>query len=124
MIDATLEALREYDIPASSIQGAIVWVHTPHREPLFDELERVLEPDATVLQLWGSAEQDPRHVMADGTRVERPWRMRHLLLGYRRDSGSARWLTHNEVSEATVLAWDTDSDEFVVGALDPWEARP
>ncbi|WP_029089882.1 hypothetical protein [Brevibacterium album] len=123
LADGALTAMRDHGFPPASLPGAIAWVHAPHRQAVFDQLERVLSREATVLQLWGSAHRDPREVMAEETRTPRPWTMRHLLLGYRSDRGGSRWLTHAEISEAALRAWDGDDPYAIAGRLDPWEHR-
>lgn len=124
LAEAVRDALDDRGISRSTVCGAIIWVHSPHRQSVLDELTRVLNPDARVLQLWGSAAQDPREVMDNEDRPDRPWRTRHLFLGYHRDSGGSRWLTDGEISRATVLAWDSGSEYASAGQLDPWELRP
>ncbi|MGO1949078.1 MAG: hypothetical protein ACTH1D_05555 [Mycobacteriaceae bacterium] len=122
LVDGIRGALDAHGIRSSDIAGAIVWVHSPYRQPVLDKLEGLLPLDAIVLQLWGSGFQDPREVA--GESVERPWIMRHLFLGYQRDSGVSRWLTDDEISEATVQAWDGANDRVIAGHLDPWDERP
>lgn len=125
LIGSIRTLMDERDIPAADVPGAIVWVHTPYRQPVLDQFERVLSPDATVLQLWGSAVRDPREVMAEEGSSARPWRTRHLFLGYQRnDDGGARWLTAEEISTATVHAWDSADSHVIAGQIDPWEHRP
>lgn len=124
LIDAIRTALIQRGTLDSGVHGAIIWIHTPHRQAVLNELERVLGSDATVLQLWGSATKDPREVMGEEDRADRPWRTRHLFLGYQRDLGGSRWLTSEEISSATVRAWDGEDDYFIAGRIDPWGHRP
>lgn len=123
--DAIRAELDGRGVASGAILGAIVWVHSPHRQAVLDQLEGLLEPGATVLQVWGSAATDPREVMAkdDGCAV-RPWRARHLYLGYQRDERGARWLTDEEISGAAVRAWDGDGGPSLAGQVDPWEHHP
>lgn len=113
--------------PRPMVQGAIIWIHSPYRQAVLDQLEHVLSPEARLLQLWGSAAQDPRQVMAAEDHTVRSWDTRHLFLGYQRDDGVSRWLTSLEVSQATLHAWDDESKgnhRFIAGELDPWSHRP
>src|SRR5699024_6410099 len=93
------------------------------RRAVLDELDRLLAPDATVLQLWGSATRDPRDVMDAEAHSEYPWRLRHLFLGYHRGPFATRWLTDEAISHAPVHSWDTDDDSALAGELDPWEEQ-
>src|SRR5699024_6492623 len=72
LVDRVLASARHRNISLPLIHGAIVWVHSPHRRAVLDELDRLLAPDATVLQLWGSATRDPRDVMDAEAHSEYP----------------------------------------------------
>lgn len=112
----------------TAIEAAIAWVHTPYRQTVLEQLGRVLTTDATVLQIWGSASQDPREVMAEDPAAAVPtgrsWSMRHVYLGYQPGPGTARWLTEAEISSGVLDAWDSGREHTVVGRLDPWDRRP
>lgn len=120
LVESVCAAASRRGISVPLSHGAVIWVHSPFRSAVMDELDRVLAADATVLQLWGSAARDPREVMAEEARSERRWRERHVFLGYHREAGASRWLTDEEISHATIHAWDTDGDCFYAGRLDPW----
>lgn len=102
----------------------VVWVHTPYRAALMRELERVVAPDAIVVQVWGSAAQDPRGYLTT-ERVELPGRTsRDVFLGYVIRESGARWLTHREISEGVLHAIDQPEATHTVGQIDPWDQRP
>ena len=124
LVDSVLAAARHRKLSHTPVQGAIVWVHSPHRQAVLAELHRLLAPDATVLQLWGSATRDPRDIMDEEAHSECTWRSRHLFLGYRHGPSASQWLNDQEISQATIHAWDTDDKYFHAGELDPWEQRP
>lgn len=124
LVASILAVIRHRKLPQPLVQGAIVWVHSPYREALLAELHRVLAPDATVLQLWGSGARDPRDVMEAESSSQGRWRLRHLFLGYRYGPSASRWLTDEEISQATIHTWDTDGKYLHAGQLDPWEHRP
>lgn len=121
-VDAILGHVRSRP-PAAPVDGALIWVHSPHRQAVLAELERVLAHDATVIQVWGSATQDPREVRDLESSSHRSWTMRHVYLGYRPGPPTRRWLTDDEVSRAALLAWD-DDDDVIAGQLEPWEQHP
>lgn len=102
----------------------VVWVHTPYRAPLMRDLERVVAPDAIVVQVWGSAGQDPREVLL-AERVDLPGRTtRDVVLGYVVSEGRARWLTHTEISDGVLHTIDQPQTTRTVGQIDPWSQRP
>lgn len=119
-----LAAMRSRATTPHAMHGAILWVHSPHRQAVLDQLVDVLAPDATVLQLWGSAATNPRKTMAQEHSTRHPWTMRHLVLGYHREAGYFRWLTDEEISRAALRAWDGDERVSVAGQVEPWARRP
>lgn len=107
-----------------SVTVAVVWVHSPYRIAVMHELDRVVAPGALVLQVWGSAGEDPRNVRA-AELVRLPGRsMRDVILGYAGEAGASRWLTHTEISEGVLGALDLPETDQVIGQLDPWDERP
>lgn len=102
----------------------VVWVHFPYRAEMMRELARVVAPDAIVVQVWGSASQDPRDVRATEQVTLPGRRMCDVLLGYVSEAGVARWLTHTEISDGVLQALDRTEALQVVGQIDPWEQRP
>lgn len=122
-----LAALRERGATTSELAGAIVWVHSPYRHGVLDQLERVLDPTAQVLQLWGSAVEKPQEIMTRENHVRRSWKSKHLYLGYHASTGAPRWLTNDEISQAALRAWEaphSGDGYFVAGQTEPWEQRP
>lgn len=64
--------------------------------------------DAIVVQIWGSAAEGPRKV----------------ILGYTREAGVSRWLSHTEISDGVLGALDRPEALHVIGQIDPWVTPP
>lgn len=47
-----------------------------------------------------------------------------IILGFAHDQGTSRWLTHHEISEGVLRAFDHPSPETIVGVIEPWDRRP
>lgn len=107
-----------------SVTQVVVWVHSPYRTAVMGELEHVVTSDAIVVQVWGSAAEDPRKVLATEL-VTLPGRsMRDVILGYAIEARASRWLTHTEISDGVLHALDRPGALQVIGQIDPWDQRP
>lgn len=106
------------------VSHVLVWVHSPYRSAVLAALDQVIAPNAVVVNVWGSASQNPREVaLAEADSL--PGReIRDLLLGYVSEDGRARWLTHTEVSDGVLQTLDGSESVHVVGQIDPWDQRP
>ncbi|WP_162301551.1 hypothetical protein [Nesterenkonia muleiensis] len=102
----------------------IIWAHSPHREALMHELERVVAQDALVLPVWGSAGRDPREALTEQADSFAGHRVRHVILGYLSGVNGSRWLTHTEISTGVLNAMESTREIHVVGRLDPWDRHP
>lgn len=119
LIDAVADAAYGHLFPT-----AVVWVHSPYRVAVMGGLARGLTADALVVQVWGSASQDPRDVLTSEG-VDLPGRtMRHVMLGYVRHTGKSRWLSSTEISDGLLQALQASEPVHVVGHIDPWDQRP
>ncbi len=49
---------------------------------------------------------------------------RTILLGFKLENDTSRWLTDEEISGGVLRAMAERHDNFVVGAIEPWEKRP
>lgn len=107
-----------------SVTHVVVWVHSPYRTAVMRELDRVVASDAIVVQVWGSAGEDPRNVLATELVTLPDRRMRDVILGYVREARVSRWLTHTEISDGVLHALDRAEALEVVGQIDLWDQRP
>ncbi|MGI8314271.1 short-chain dehydrogenase [Halobacillus mangrovi] len=49
---------------------------------------------------------------------------RTVLLGFVKEKGGSRWLTHSEISNGVAEAIEQDEPFCTVGEVEPWEERP
>ncbi len=49
---------------------------------------------------------------------------RQIQLGYVKEEGISRWLTHQEIANGVLEAIATDTVKKVIGVIEPWEERP
>ena len=47
-----------------------------------------------------------------------------IVLGFKRERGSSRWLTDEEISDGVLDAISTKQPSYLVGSVTPWEERP
>lgn len=47
-----------------------------------------------------------------------------ILLGFKIESGSSRWLTHDEISDGVIEAIRENKSTQMIGTITPWEKRP
>lgn len=106
------------------VTHVVVWVHSPYRTAVMGELDRVVASDAIVVQVWGSAGEDPRSALVTEQATLPGRRMRDVVLGYVNEARGSRWLTHMEISEGVVHALDRPEALQVVGQIDPWNQHP
>lgn len=107
-----------------SVSHVIVWVHSPYRTAVIRALEQVIAPDAVVINVWGSANQDPREVRLAETSELPGIDTRDVLLGYIRAAGASRWLTHAEISEGVLSTLNRTEHIHTVGQIEPWDQHP
>src|SRR5690606_41867955 len=47
-----------------------------------------------------------------------------VILGFMREKDTSRWLTHEEISAATIAQLDAPMPRRIAGVLEPWDQRP
>lgn len=94
----------------------ITWIHStaPHAA---DAASRILSPSRHV-DVLGSASENPasKHSPAPGRE--------EVVLGFKVESGTSRWLTHEEIVQGVMRAIDQPGVRTIVGQVRPWDARP
>lgn len=121
------EALADSVLAATDgrpVTHVILWVHSPYRSAVISQLYRIVGPRAVVVQVWASARQDPREVRGAEAGTLPGGAIRDVLLGYAREAGASRWLSHAEISAGVLGALDRTESVQVVGQIDPWDERP
>lgn len=104
------------------IDLALLWVHATGRE-FSEEVKHFLFSHyrrSVVYQLIGSAEEDPNTLREPVWRESYPERYREIILGYRKDGNTSRWLTHREISQGTLRAIGSDQSRYTIGTTAPW----
>ncbi|MGH2575907.1 MAG: short-chain dehydrogenase [Ignavibacteria bacterium] len=108
---------------------AVSWIHSSAPEAVF-KIAELLESKFTkcrFFDLLGSSASDPLNEI--NLRDEKFSKYkniayRRIILGYKADNGSSRWLTNDEISEGVINAIIQDKETYVVGTVEPWSARP
>ena len=49
---------------------------------------------------------------------------RRIILGFKIEGNSSRWLTNDEISSGVIEAITNDEEEKIVGIVSPWDKRP
>ncbi len=49
---------------------------------------------------------------------------RSIVLGFVREKGFSRWLTHREIAGGLIGALKDDRTEMIIGQVEPWRLRP
>jgi hypothetical protein len=119
---------KESGIPRDQTPDLIVaWIHG--RMPAFRRAlaERVC-PGGRFVQVLGSAHGDPSRperldemkAVADGV----PLVYQAVVLGFALEGTRARWLTDDEISDGVFEAIEKGVPLSIVGAVEPWSAKP
>jgi NAD(P)-dependent dehydrogenase (short-subunit alcohol dehydrogenase family) len=127
--DALLAAVRGAQEARGHVGAVVAWIHgtAPGAHELVAREVGRHPPRCRYLELLGSASRDPAAIaperLAEFAALPclDPCR---VLLGFRLDGGSARWLTDSEICHGTIAALDSGQSLHVVGTLEPWSARP
>lgn len=108
---------------------AVVWIHRTAPEAPLVVARHVGSParPGRFYHVLGSAAADPSR--PDPRRKAAfaafPNLVYHeVILGFVREGGRSRWLTHGEIVAGVVAAFDAGRPRFIVGTVEPWELRP
>lgn len=114
--DAYESALSEIARETGQPDLLITWVHStaPHAG---DDASRILHPFRH-LDVLGSAAENPASKLAPAPGRE------EVVLGFKVESGTSRWLTHEEIVQGVMDAIDQPGLRTIVGQVHPWDARP
>jgi hypothetical protein len=80
-----------------------------------------------MVHVMGSAAAGPTGALAD--LAERfagvpLLRYQQVVLGFQRDAGGSRWLSHHEISGGVMNAIEDGPSPYIVGQVEPWAPRP
>jgi len=100
-----------------------------HNDDLGSDLAHALSQQCTIeidmFQALGSSAADPSKA-AGSTPHSLPDNIRHhrIVLGFKIENETSRWLTHSEICAGVISAIDQKSRTTIVGTVSPWSARP
>jgi NAD(P)-dependent dehydrogenase (short-subunit alcohol dehydrogenase family) len=80
----------------------VAWVHATARPSVLRAVAPLLAPDAPVVEVHGSASANPVDGCPDPVLADHP--TQQVVLGYVRQSGRTRWLTHAEIVDGVLDA--------------------
>lgn len=113
------------------IDLVVAWIHLDAPEASGAVAALAMESNSAVIyvDVVGSAFADPaapgrlraRQKLIQETGVED---YRSVVLGYVAEPSGSRWLSNEEISSGVLAAVVSESRSMVVGAVDPWHARP
>jgi len=107
---------------------AVVWSHSDAPDAPF-AVARLIEESPARALLPRARERDRRPVEEGrppdrGVSEFRGLEYREIVLGFVVGADRSRWLTETEIAAGVLGAIDSDARRTVVGAVEPWDARP
>lgn len=101
----------------------VSWIHAGYRLPVLEAVSELLADKAPIVEVRGDVTADPARPAPEPSLSGHPTQV--VTLGYLREGGFTRWLTHREivagVLDAVQRALDErTSAEHHVGELRPW----
>lgn len=105
---------------------AVTWIH-PEAHDLRNGIADCVIPGGKIIEIMGSAagktngfaDQRLEAMQAHGDKT-----YRQVILGFVVEDDSSRWLTHDEICDATLRAYRGFDTRTLAGTLEPWEMRP
>lgn len=120
-------ALLDVQLAHGPISLVVCWTHSiaPVAPEIVAAAVRPGEPPCRFFHVLGSATADPSR-SGDGERFagRAGLHYRQVILGFVRERGRSRWLTHEEISAGVIGAIEHDRPRTVVGVTEPWPLRP
>jgi len=117
------EQIQQFHSQYHNIEKVVAWIHG-NDVPVINTLNALMDVSEKPWHLYhvlGSA--------SDKQAIERRLKpsasctYRQVQLGFVREDGYSRWLSHPEIVAATIEAIEKDKD-LVIGQIDPWSQRP
>lgn len=111
------------------VSHVIAWIHDPIQPVLQQLLDFIGPAEQTVdlLMILGSAAADPTRKGADLQQLMLPFpnvAYREVILGFVLHGSSSRWLSHDEIAQGVLRAFDSSERSSTVGVTSPWGRRP
>ncbi|GEM_PF-173942 len=110
---------------------ALTWIR-PRAELLRAALDALVAPGGTLIEVMGSrsilagpnGEPSIASIRADALAHQPDIAYAQVVLGFVRENGASRWLTHEEISAAAIAQMEMPLPRRIAGTLEPWDARP
>lgn len=112
-----------------NIELVVSWIHSTAPLAPFIIADKMNSYNTTFrfFDILGSAYANP----ANNT-IERETKLkennniqyRKIILGFKIENNSSRWLTNDEISSGVIEAIKNDNMENVIGTVTPWDKRP
>lgn len=110
---------------------ALTWIR-PRAELLRAALDALIAPGGLLVEVMGSrsiltgsnGEPSIASLRADALALQPDIAYAQLVLGFMRENGTSRWLTHDEISAAAIAQIEVPQARRIAGTLEPWDERP
>jgi hypothetical protein len=105
----------------------LAWLHNVWLGPRIASAIPSLGSACKFFQVLGSAGRGP---MSEATDLRNQIEPRsdlaysQIILGFKREASSSRWLTNDEISDGALAAISANQPSYVIGAVTPWNERP
>jgi hypothetical protein len=122
-----LDALEPY----APFDLALTWIR-PRAELLRAALDAFIAPKGLLVEVMGSrstltgteGQASIATLRADALAHQPDIIYAQVILGFMREKDTSRWLTHEEISAATIAQLDAPMPRRIAGVLEPWDQRP
>lgn len=110
---------------------ALTWIR-PRAELLRAALDALVAPGGLLVEVMGSrsiltgskGEPSIAALRADALAHQPDIAYAQVILGFVREKGASRWLTHDEISAAAIAQMGAPQARLIAGTLEPWDERP
>lgn len=116
--DQIRKAIEQY----GPISLVVSWIHSHASDALtiIDEEVSKTAPLWRLFHIQGSSHSRELNRVPIGLNCL----YRSIILGFVLEGSHSRWLTHKEICEGVIASIKQDTEDAVVGVLEPWDKRP
>jgi len=134
ILDYTYYKLLSKNIQSSvekfeNVDLVVSWIHSSAPSAPFSIAEKLNSYNTSFrfFDILGSAYADPSQ-NNNGREIKltenKNLAYRRIILGFKIEYNTSRWLTNEEISSGVIEAIKTDSKETLIGTVTPWALRP
>lgn len=112
-----------------NIELVVSWIHST--APLAPNIvaDKLNSYNVTFrfFDILGSAYANPANITIEREtklKENKNIQYRKIILGFKIENNSSRWLTNDEISGGVIEAIKEDKEEIIVGTVSPWDKRP